>query len=251
MTQLPDPIPLPPSTSTLHPPSNTLPPTHPSPLTNVPIHEGTVLFTYPTLPADIECRTWYKVVGDLTSPSSPAPLVLLHGGPGACHNYLLNLTHFTTQHARPVIFYDQLGNGLSTHLRSRRLDTDFWRPELFIAELHNLLSHLGLGGEQGREYDVLGQSWGGMLGVMFAAERPKGLRRLVVSNSPSSMGLWVRSCGRWIAELPEEVRKGIEEGESRGEYEGREYLDVSWHFSLIWGGREISGAGGWWRSWWY
>jgi pimeloyl-ACP methyl ester carboxylesterase len=32
-------------------------------------------------------RTWYRVVGDL-SDDTLAPLVLLHGGPGAAHDYL-------------------------------------------------------------------------------------------------------------------------------------------------------------------
>ena len=31
--------------------------------------------------------TWYRVDGDLGA-SGPAPLVILHGGPGAAHDYL-------------------------------------------------------------------------------------------------------------------------------------------------------------------
>ena len=37
------------------------------------------------------------------------PLLTLHGGPGAAHNYLLTMNALADE--RPVIFYDQLGCG--------------------------------------------------------------------------------------------------------------------------------------------
>lgn len=190
-----------------------------------PVNEGTVRFHHPSLPVDKECYTWYKIVGNLSA--SAVPLVILHGGPGACHNYLLNLSLLASRHGIPVIFYDQLGNGLSTHLREKRLDDKFWTPELLLAELRNLLKYLGLGEDGGREYDLLGQSWGGMMGAMWASERPTGLRRIVISNSPASMELWVSSCRKWQETLPTTVKKAIEKGEEEKDYESEEYKEVS------------------------
>lgn len=43
------------------------------------------------------------------------PLVVLHGGPGATHDYLLALTEFAML-GWQVVHYDQVGNGRSTHL---------------------------------------------------------------------------------------------------------------------------------------
>jgi pimeloyl-ACP methyl ester carboxylesterase len=40
--------------------------------------------------------TWYRVAGDLGA-EGPAPLVILHGGPGAAHDYL-----GTTETGRPA-----------------------------------------------------------------------------------------------------------------------------------------------------
>ncbi len=57
-------------------------------------------------------ETWYRVTGDL---STGVPLVLLHGGPGAAHNYLDSLTRLASED-RAVVHYDQVGCGLSTHL---------------------------------------------------------------------------------------------------------------------------------------
>ena len=57
----------------------------------------------------------------------------------------------------PIIFYDQLGGGRSTH----RPDApkDFWTPELFMDELDNLLKHLHVQDD----FDLLGHSWGGKI----------------------------------------------------------------------------------------
>ena len=67
-------------------------------------------------------QTWYRVDGELpAAPDAPAPLVVLHGGPGATHDYLLPLADLARPEygGRAVVLYDQLGNGRSTHLRER------------------------------------------------------------------------------------------------------------------------------------
>lgn len=181
------------------------------------VTEGTVEFKHPSLPK--KCETWYKVVGDLKSSASGRPLVTLHGGPGACHNYLLYLSDLSSKYGIPVVFYDQLGNGNSTSLREKRLDTSFWTPELFLDELDNLLAHLGIQDN----YDLLGQSWGGMLGSMHAIRQPKGLHRFVISNSPASMGLWAEAQAYWKSQLPEDVAKTIDKHEKDQSYSDPEY----------------------------
>src|SRR5437867_12146261 len=89
-----------------------------------------------------EAQTWYRVTGDVRpgDAAAPAPLVVLHGGPGASHDYLLSLADLAD--GRAVIHYDQLGNGRSTHFPER--GADFWTVELFVRELHNLVDALGL-----------------------------------------------------------------------------------------------------------
>ncbi|KAK5045030.1 hypothetical protein LTR84_010178 [Exophiala bonariae] len=184
---------------------------------NPQVVEGTVSFKHPSLPKP--CETWYKVVGDLKSSASGRPLVTVHGGPGMAHNYLLNLTGLHTKHNIPVIFYDQVGTGRSTHIREKRLDTSFWTPQLFIAELDNLVEHLGISSD----FDLLGQSWGGMLGSMFAIRGHPGLKRLIISNSPASMPLWIESCNAWRAELPREIDDALQKHEDNKTYDDPEY----------------------------
>jgi proline-specific peptidase len=152
--------------------------------------------------------------------------VTLHGGPGACHNYLLSLAALATEYNIPVIFYDQLGNGNSTHLREKRLDTCFWTPELFMAELENLLEHLGIASD----YDLLGQSWGGMLGSMWGIRGHQGLKRLIISNSPASMKLWVEACNVWRTQLPREIDDVLEKCERDQNYTDPEYQKAVMYF---------------------
>src|ERR1700735_1432339 len=129
-------------------------------------------------------QTWYKVVGELDAARSgagPAPLVTLHGGPGASHDYLLSMADLAAD-GRAVIFYDQTGNGNSAHFPDR--GADFYTVDLFVRELASLIDHLGIGGR----YHVLGQSWGGMLAQEHAVSQPPGLRSAGLSHTAASFG---------------------------------------------------------------
>jgi L-proline amide hydrolase len=118
---------------------------------------------------------------------------------------------------RAVIHYDQLGIGRSTHLPEK--GTDFWRVELFVDELDNLLDHLGSRGC----YHLLGQSWGGMLAAEHAVRQPSGLRALVIADSPASMELWVSEANRLRAALPPEVQATLKRHEEAGTTDSEEY----------------------------
>src|SRR6187200_3329470 len=112
------------------------------------VREGTVACEV----GGVTAETWFRVTGELNDGIGPAPLVVLHGGPGAAHDYLLSLTDLARD-GRAVVHYDQLGNGRSTHLPER--GADFWTVELFVRELHNLVQTLGIADR----HHVLGQSW--------------------------------------------------------------------------------------------
>lgn len=163
-------------------------------------------------------ETWYRVTGDLEGSvaAGKVPLVILHGGPGATHDYTLRMARFAEQ-GRAVVHYDQLGCGRSTHLRDR--GADFWTVQLFLDELDNLLDHLGIRDR----YAVLGQSWGGMLGAEHAIRRPAGLTSLVIADSPASMELWVSEANRLRDDLPAEVQETLLRHEQAGTTDSAEY----------------------------
>ncbi|MHA3701952.1 proline iminopeptidase-family hydrolase [Jatrophihabitans sp. YIM 134969] len=160
-------------------------------------------------------RTWYRVTGDL---AEGVPLVALHGGPGAPHDYLLTVADLAVGD-RAVVHYDQVGCGRSTHLPDR--PTEFWTVQLFLDELEAVLAGLGI-----TSYDLLGQSWGGMLAAEHAVRRPEGLRRLVIADSPASMALWSSEAARLRSELPGDVAATLTEYEAREQYDAPEYLQA-------------------------
>lgn len=160
--------------------------------------------------------TWYRVVGDLKS--SKTPVMVLHGGPGAGHNYCEPIADVLAQTGRAAVLYDQIGCGNSTHLPDK--PKEFWTPELFMEELVLLTEHLGIS----NKYDIVGQSWGGMLGMQFAITKPKGLNAMVIADSPASMEVWVSEANKLRKELPPEVEATLLKHEAAETTEDPEYV---------------------------
>ncbi len=167
--------------------------------------------------------TWYRVDGDLTADGA-APVVILHGGPGAAHDYVEPISELAAIAGRACVLYDQIGCGRSQHMPDAL--ADFWTVELFCRELAALLDHLGIAAR----YHVLGQSWGGMLGMEFALQHPTGLRSLVVADSPASMRLWVSEANRLRGLLPADVQATLTEHEAAGTTDTQEYEQAVMRF---------------------
>ncbi|KAG5219463.1 Alpha/Beta hydrolase protein [Salix suchowensis] len=188
---------------------------------------------------DRDVPNWYKVVGELGA--GRRPIVCLHGGAGMTHHYMLYVLRRiiirSEAHLRPSLslvdhiprstralgensdliicrtpdvglasafrrFYDQLGNGESTHLPDA--PKDFWKPDLWVDELNNLLLHLGISDG----FDLLGNSWGGMLAAHFATtQTTPGLKSLIVSNSPASIPLLKEGTEALIDRYPDAAAK--------------------------------------------
>ena len=163
-------------------------------------------------------NTWYRVVGDLKN--GKVPVVVLHGGPGAGHNYTIAIAELIASTGRAAILYDQLGCGNSTHLPDS--PKEFWTPELFMQELTLLTHHLGISDA----YAIVGQSWGGMLGMQFATHRPAGLKALVVADSPASMTIWVSEANKLRAQLPPDVEATLKKHEAAETTDSEEYIQA-------------------------
>lgn len=176
--------------------------------------EGTVPFTVPSI--DSPGFTFYKIFGDLRS---GPPLVVLHGGPGSAHEYMLPYAKLWTQYHIPVVFYDQIGCASSAHIRQKSGDKLFWNDDLFIAELENILDTLHLRDSDGPGFDLLGHSWGGMLAAAFASRRPRGLRKLVLASALASVDHWRQCLPVFKSKLSAEERLAVEDTLNRGDVE--------------------------------
>lgn len=178
----------------------------------VEITEGFIPFSVPSLP-EKPCQTHYKVIGTLDK--NTTPLVALHGGPGTGHEYLLILADLGV----PLILYDQIGCGKSTHYPEKIGDASFWTVELFLDELSTVLRYLGVQDN----YNLAGHSWGGMLAANHAILQPKGLKRLILMSAPADMKLWAEAQDRLRKLLPQEVQDIMEKHEKEETTESEEY----------------------------
>jgi proline-specific peptidase len=152
-------------------------------------------------------RVWFKRVG-----SGGVPLLVLHGGPGFCHDYLEALADLADR--RQVIFFDQLGCG-----RSDRPDDDsLWTVDFYVEEVEAVRRALGL-----EHCHLFGNSWGGMLAMAYVLERRPSLVSVTISNSPASMPRFVRDNLELKTQLPEDVQRQIDWHEERGFTQCPEY----------------------------
>ncbi|CAA9306427.1 MAG: hypothetical protein AVDCRST_MAG40-705 [uncultured Gemmatimonadaceae bacterium] len=93
------------------------------------------------------------------------PLLLLHGGPGASHDYLLpQMLHLAERH--DLILYDQRGGGRS---RSATRAPVTWQSH--VDDLGAVIAELGLGGAPLR---LAGYSWGALLALLYVIASGRG-----------------------------------------------------------------------------
>ncbi len=103
------------------------------------------------------------------------PAVVLHGGPGADHGYLLPGFDALAE-GRELVYYDQRGGGRSPVARDVPVG---WREQ--VADLDALREAWDLD-----RLVLVGYSWGGLLAQLYATEHPERVERLaLVSPAPS------------------------------------------------------------------
>ena len=160
-----------------------------------PVHEGFIPFH--------GYQTWYRVVGNLARLApGKFPVLALHGGPGVTHDGLEPLEEFART-GRPVIFYDQIGCGNS----DKPDDDTLWSVQLFLDELATVRQALGL-----ERIHLLGHSWGGILAMEYALQKPDGLLSLVLASAPACRADFIEGQKRIHEYLPTKIRTQLEKG---------------------------------------
>jgi len=161
-------------------------------------------------------RVWYRRLGE----GDALPVLLLHGGPGAAHDYMLPLAERLSEH-RPAIVYDQLGCGRA----DKPDDTSLWTVDRSVTEVDQVRAALGL-----EHCHLLGQSWGGWLAIDYMARGPVGVAGLVLASTSASIAQFVAGARRLIDALPEPHRTALQELGARGEYDHPDYRAAEQEF---------------------
>jgi proline iminopeptidase len=150
------------------------------------------------------------------------PLVVLHGGPGDSHEYLLPYLLPLARHHR-VVFIDERGSGKSGRLEDPRGYT----VEAMVEDVEAVRSALGLG-----RIDLLGHSYGGVLAQAYALAHQDHLAHLVLCSTFHSTRELNRAFARMKRRMPADLRRRIDQMEAKGlfghgkEFERRRYAQA-------------------------
>lgn len=156
-------------------------------------------------------KLWYRIYGHK---SEKPPVVILHGGPGATHDYLLPLKDLSKD--RQIIFYDQLGSGYS----KVDFNEDLFCIKNFVDDLRDLLKHLEI-----KTVILLGQSWGSALALEFFDKYLNvNIEKIIFSAPYFSSDIWAQDAKRLINGLPDEIKNTIIECDKKNDFNNEEYL---------------------------
>ncbi|MCA9858319.1 MAG: proline iminopeptidase-family hydrolase [Thermomicrobiales bacterium] len=120
-------------------------------------------------------KVWTKRIGN----SPTMKLLLLHGGPGATHEYFEVFDSYLPAAGIEYYYYDQLGSAYS----DQPDDPDLWDIPRFVDEVEQVRQALGLDKDN---FYLLGSSWGGILGMEYAFAHQENLKGLIISNMMAS-----------------------------------------------------------------
>lgn len=142
------------------------------------------------------------------------PLVILHGGPGASHDYFLPYL-LPLARKNKLVFIDERGCG-----RSQKSDTvSAYTVENMVEDVEAVRQALDLG-----KINLLGHSYGGVLAQAYALKYQQNLARLILCSTFHSTGKMNEVFNRMKDKMAPELRQRIEKMEQEGLYgHGRDY----------------------------
>jgi proline iminopeptidase len=159
---------------------------------------------------------WTKRTGN----NPDLKVLLLHGGPGATHEYLEACDSFLPGAGVEYYYYDQLGSGFSDEPDIPAL----WSVERFVSEVEQVRVALGLGR---RNFVLYGQSWGGLLALEYALAYQQHLRGLVISNMMASAPAYNAYAAEVLMpQMDPAVLAEVQALEAAGDYANPRYMEL-------------------------
>ena len=151
---------------------------------------------------------YYKLLG------RGKPLMIVHGGPGASHDYFLPYLLPLARHYR-LVFIDERGSGQSQKLE----DVSAYTVESMVEDVEAVRQALNLG-----RIGLLGHSYGGVLAQAYALKYQKNLSHLILGSTFSSTRAMNEVLARIKQNMPAEARERVGKMETEGLYgHGKEY----------------------------
>jgi proline iminopeptidase len=163
-----------------------------------------------------EFKVWTKRVGN--NPSMK--VLLLHGGPGATHEYFEAFDSYFPNAEIEYYYYDQLESAYSDQPN----DSSLWSVDRYVDEVEQVRIALGLNSDN---FYLLGSSWGGILCMEYALKYQQNLKGLIVSNMMASIPDYITYANDVLGpQLPSDVLKEIRALEAKGDYSNPRYSEL-------------------------
>jgi proline iminopeptidase len=168
-------------------------------------------------------RVWTKRVGN--NPS--IKVLLLHGGPGATHEYFEALDSYFPNAGIEYYYYDQLGSAYSDQPDQPAL----WDIPRFVDEVEQVRKALKL---DKSNFYLLGHSWGGVLALEYALKYQQNLKALVISNMVASIPAYNRyAAGVLMPAMDQKALAEIKSMEAKGQYDDPRYEDLLMRYFYV------------------
>jgi proline iminopeptidase len=161
-------------------------------------------------------RIWTKRTGN----NPRIKVLMLHGGPGATHEYLEAADSFFPGAGIEYYYYDQLGSAFSDQPDL----PEMWDLPRFVDEVEQVRSALGL---DKTNFYLFGQSWGGLLAIEYALKYQANLKGLVISNMMASIPEYNAYAKRVLMPAMDQAAlKAILKLEAEGKYDDPAYMNL-------------------------
>lgn len=142
-------------------------------------------------------RLWYRVAG--SAQADAPPVVFLHGGPGQGSQSFAALAGPHLEPHLRMVYFDQRGSG-----RSERPWTGEYALATLVEDIEGLRRALGV-----PRIGIIAQSFGGVLGLEYAARYPQHVSRMVVAAGLSDTQGSIRAQCERLAQVHPDVHARV------------------------------------------
>jgi proline iminopeptidase len=161
-------------------------------------------------------KVWTKRVGN----NPKIKVLLLHGGPGATHEYFEAFDSYFPKEGIEYYYYDQLGSAFSDQPK----DPSLWDLPRFVEEVEQVRLALRL---DSSNFYLVGHSWGGILAIEYALKHQQNIKGLVISNMMASIPAYVEYAEKVLMPaMDPKVLAEIKEIEAKKDYDNPRHMEL-------------------------
>lgn len=161
-------------------------------------------------------KVWTKRFG--TNPK--IKILLLHGGPAMTHEYMECFETFFQKEGFEFYEYDQLGSYYS----DQPTDSSLWVTERFVEEVEQVRKAIAA---DSSNFYVVGNSWGGILGMEYALKYQQHLKGLIIANMVASAPEYNKYADEVLTkQMKPEILAEIKAIEAKKDYSNPRYFEL-------------------------